>query len=127
MLVAHLLLLAVPHVPQPCPHPPLTDLERFPGREVVSQQLLFCRKHLAWLEVQAQLYPHRERELAVWAIEVREALGAWEVLEQAQACYGGDPAWKRERLAQLRDLIGYPAYYAGRLPTVPLWRFRRLP
>jgi hypothetical protein len=58
--------------------------------------------------------------------ETRELFEVWNTLDDAQQGYY-DEAFRRRKLARLRELLGPADYYAGRLPPpVPVWRFEEI-
>lgn len=108
-------------VPEP---PPLADADRFPDHRAA---LARADERLAWVKAQRALdlvYPEyweARRE------EARAARQPWYELALAQTEYervspGGaygrwhPEAWRRRRLADLRDLIGTDAYERGEIP-----------
>ncbi len=121
------------------PHPelpPLSDLDRFPVKWVVEEQLEFSRQHRAWLRVQQGAHPYWSADWQPWLDEAQELWDVWSLLDSAwmewtdDGWEGGEPfdvdAYRRGLLAQLRDRLGYRDYYEGRMPPpVPIWRFRR--
>jgi hypothetical protein len=111
--------LAIPELP------PLADAERFPPHAVVSDALAFNRAYGDYLECCFQLQGHHEAWLTQALAETHALACVWEALADVQQPYGCE-SWRRQRLADLRDLLGPLAYAAGILPPpVPLWRFQK--
>lgn len=129
--------------------PPLSDLDQFPNREVISATTYAQNQYLYWLE-ERQASWHWWMDWSDWRLRSKNADVAtgWR-REQSQACYAASLAelnrsrecwWElyvarnreytcRERraaLARLRKLLGDAAYYSGTLPPPLPWQHFRV-
>lgn len=101
-------------------NPKLPDLERFPDRDCCERQVAFLEllawnvdNNLAW----AEWIGDREEaaRLEKWKEDVRGVLHAWHLLKWIRMPYSGSDE-DRERLKQLRKLLGERAYWEGQMP-----------
>lgn len=111
-------------VPDP---PPLTDLRWFPPADMAERNWLMGLGHRDWIDRQAE-FALCERDY--WDDCRRDARWcnrAWDLLDNAHRCHMNDIEWRRGELAKLRDMIGWEAYYQGRMPPpLPVWRMPRI-
>jgi hypothetical protein len=106
--------------------PPLADAERFPLHAVACECLAFNRAYRGHLCLCLQLQTHQEGWLTRALAETDALAGVWEALVDTQDPCGSE-SWRRQRLGDLRDLLGPQAYAAGVLPPpVPLWLFQKI-
>jgi hypothetical protein len=130
---AVLLVLSVP--PFQGSDPPLSDLHRFPPHERPEAAVRFNRAHACWLSLRGSIEtdPVRLRAYGDWYADNERCCVAWLALELAtsERDDAGKPVsvdWRRSRLRELREAIGWEAYYEGRMPPpVPVWRLLVLP
>lgn len=111
MILAPLILLLPP-----------ADLSRFPPREDVVAARLFNRGYLA------HLHARRSLDVAHWwdyedvIAETNALYAAWDCLDDAQLSCNPVAQWGH--LQRLRDLLGEPAFFLGRMPPpAPFHRF----
>lgn len=110
-------------IPAPLEDPPISDLRRFPPLEVAALNRDIADAHIDWLQEQIAYYPSRFEYLD-WLQEAKRLRSIWRALKIAQNS-GFTDGWRRECLAELRDMLG-PDYYRGVMPCpVPVHRFRR--
>ena len=106
--------------------PPLADLERFPPRQVVQDNLWFNLDYEQHLQARLSYESHNREELLEALAENDALYWTWALLRDAkQPCHS--EAERRALLRALRAQLGNEEYYAGRMPPfVPLHRFRPL-
>lgn len=105
----------------------LDDLRMFPPREQVRAQWRLAQWHRDWVREQAILsggeYTEYRRQWDAAVAEAERLYAIWDTLDDA--CAWPEHECGRDKLADLRDLIGHAAYYQGAMPPpVPLWRGR---
>lgn len=119
------------------PDPPIEDAARFPPASVVEPLLELSIAHLEYRRHLPRDSYHDLRNW-YWLCEAHRCREAWGILEEIQATEIGS-RWegsgeltrprnservRRQKLGELRDLIGRKDYHAGRMPPpVPLWRY----
>jgi hypothetical protein len=102
--------------------PPVGEVERFPTREVVNEMLTFNRNYREGLNCRLSIDAFHSEELKTIMEETDQLHRVYEAVRDARCDYYY-VTYRRQALAQLRDLVGAEAFYAGRLPpNVPLWR-----
>lgn len=103
--------------------PPASDSLRF--RVCSGDALHFSLEFSARCREQAALEPWRAAEWEAIATEADQLRRVWQIAAETQC---GWVLARRRALARLRDALGEEDYYAGRMPpTVPVWRFQRIP
>ena len=111
--------------------PPVEDKDRFPSSEIASEAIELNAKYRTWLEANRPLDDHT----GMWLKAMTEADALWEIWQSVANLHsvtdesGNEYLLEelRNRLEELRDVMGEEAYYAGRLPPpVPIWRFQRV-
>jgi hypothetical protein len=101
--------------------PLLEESRRFPDRQTVNGFLAFNRAYRLDLLTRLEVDPVHAGHLRDALQETDELHHVWNVLREAQSDYYVTA--RRQTLLMLRDLLGYEAFYAGRLPPyVPVWR-----
>ncbi len=106
--------------------PPLYDCMRLPDRALVNELLAFNRAYRQHLDSRQSL------ELTYWW-DLHESLQetdrlyeVWDTIRDARCEYYYVYV-RRMALKRLREKLGAPAYYSGKLPPhVPVWRFARI-
>ena len=103
------------------------ELARFPSFNMAMDMMSFSSAHQMWLETRAysEITPN---ELFNWQNENNSCHDVWHSL--AFCHVGGLSSLNRrwERLKELKEKLGYRAYYEGRMPPpAPIWRFREGP
>ena len=108
------------------PAPPISDVERFPEREIACRMMEANRVYHKHIEARQQ-----------WDIENwwywQEVLNetdymyqCWDYLHAARGGEGGDETYWRHSLMRLKELLGND-YYLGKMPpSVPIWRFNHI-
>ncbi len=103
--------------------PPLSDLQRFPPREVARANRQFAVTAREYLRARWAVETWRQPDLLLQLDEFQAHLAAWNALEDAWLEHY-DETTRRAKLAFLRHLIGDERYAAGAMPPpVPWWRF----
>jgi hypothetical protein len=102
--------------------PPLADAYRFPSRDLVNDMLAFNRTYRDSINNRLDLD-------MIHADELRNILGETDFLYRVYdavrdaRCEYFFITYRRQALAQLRELVGVQTYYTAQLPPhVPLWR-----
>lgn len=102
--------------------PLVADAYRFPGRDLVNDMLSFNRSYREGIN-------NRLDFDVVHGDQLRAILGETDLLYKVydavrdSRCEYYYVCYRRQALAQVRDLVGEQAYYTGQLPPhVPLWR-----
>lgn len=106
--------------------PPLAHCEWLPPSDVATEFCRFNEQYQCHLQTQQLICPHHADDTAVALREARQLYRVWDSVRRASS---PNQAWayRRRTLAQLRDMLGEPAYYRGELPpSVPVWRFRMI-
>ncbi len=122
--------------------PPLSDIERFPGKKICQGQLAFLSQRRAWLEEKGRVlrrqYPWHEDRLESWFTDAFEDLNArqmaWYLLCCAHTKSDGhyhmhdeddgyrvlqpDNIKARQDLKRLREIIGERDYNGGIMPAL---------
>ncbi len=96
--------------------PPIEDLERFPARQVVREQLRLYNCHLEALQIRRQVWCEFRSEIDQWIEQTRDAVAIWDVLDSAQLSTPLDV--RRGWLEVLRHRMRPWNYDAGRLPPL---------
>jgi hypothetical protein len=106
--------------------PPLSDLERFPARQVAQDNLWFNLDYERHLQVRLSYETHHREELLEALAENDALYWTWALLRDAHDSSRPE-AQRRALLRALHDRLGDEAYYTGRMPPfVPLHHFRPL-
>ncbi len=106
--------------------PPLADLSRFPGQQITQANVTFATDCIHAMEGQIGLDASETFWWSEALIDARRCRDPWSILLWAHS-YRPYPRSCRVQLAELRDALGAPAYFVGRMPPhVPLARFRRI-
>ncbi len=115
--------------------PPAGDADRFPSNEACWKAYRLRAVHRAWVQ-ERYFASGYKNEYACWISEIEKLGNCWELVWR---CHGslrenGDDqdhcteSWKRDRLKELRDMLGEDAYYNGWMPPmIPIWRFTEKP
>jgi hypothetical protein len=102
--------------------PPASDGDRFPDSELVNDMLTFNRNYRDSVNDRLHIDMVHIDELNTILVETDQLHQVYDTLCQARTAYHL-VSYRRQALAQLRDLVGVEAYYTGQLPPhVPLWR-----
>jgi hypothetical protein len=103
--------------------PWLQELQRFPDRKLVDQQIGFNRAYHKELTEQIELDRVRKDELREALEETDQLFRIWDALRDAQTDHYMI-TYRRQALAQLRELMGLEAFVGGQMPpALPIWRF----
>ena len=120
-----LLLSLLAIYPLPEPLPPLTDLRPFVRGDCAGDSFLWAAYHREWCQRRRDESGAGTDRRFAWHRRVEEALcteHVWFILFQAHNPKSSDEG-RRERLDELRSLIGPHDYYRGIMPTpYPVWR-----
>jgi hypothetical protein len=102
--------------------PLVADVERFPGRDLVNDMLAFNQSFRTSITNRLDLDMVHADDLRTIISETDLLYRVYDALRDARSeCYF--VTYRRQALAQLRDLVGVEAFYTGQLPPhVPLWR-----
>ena len=102
--------------------PPLSEAERFPGRELVSDLMAFNRAYHENLTKRLEMDRVHAEELRSALLETDQLHRVWNTVHEVNCPYYYT-TYRRQALRQLRDLMGDEAFYTGTLPPhLPLWR-----
>jgi hypothetical protein len=102
--------------------PPVAEVERFPGRDLVNDLLAFNRNYRDSVNARLGLDMVHIDELRTILEETDHLNRVYEAVRDARCDYYY-VTYRRQALAQLRDLVGLEAFYNGQLPPhVPLSR-----
>ena len=102
--------------------PPAAEVERFPGRDLVNDMLAFNRAYRDSVNNRLDLDMIHGDELRLILVESDQLFRIYDAIRDARTDYFY-VTYRRQALAQLRDLVGTEAFYTGQLPPhVPLWR-----
>jgi hypothetical protein len=110
----------------PSDMPPLADAYRFGTVDQTKYACQINREYRSHLERQMAVNLHLEQQYSRMLQELDLRHNVWENLYWAlwQWC---SPGYRRERLANIRDIIGDDAYYAGQMPEpIPLHWLQRI-
>lgn len=108
--------------------PSVHDSERFPERSTVNDYLAFNRAYRDHLDKSrpAAAFDHRTQLYTDAIRETDQLYQIWDTVRDAR-CEFYYVTVRRQALKNLRERIGYDAYYRGSLPPwVPTWRFQEL-
>lgn len=99
---------------------------RFPGPETARACMNMADGYVVMIEEKwLRTYPERRRELGDALCEARERYWAWYAALQVAECW--NVAQKREKLRDLRRLLGERDYYLGVMPEpIPYHRCVRM-
>lgn len=104
--------------------PSARDAYRFPDRHTINEFLCFNRAYRNYLERQQARGPYDYWRVRAVIQETDRLYQIWDYARDA-ACDYYHISVRRRGLKDLRDLIGYDAYYKGQMPPyVPLEYFR---
>jgi hypothetical protein len=102
--------------------PRVAEVNRFPGRDLVGDMLAFNRSYRDSVSSRLDIDMLHADELRTILGETDLLYRIYDALRDAR-CEYFYVQYRRQALAQLRDLIGMEAFYSGQLPPhVPLWR-----
>jgi hypothetical protein len=102
--------------------PRVAEVNRFPSRDLVGDMLAFNRSYRDSVNSRLDIDMLRADELRTILGETDLLYRIYDALRDAR-CEYFFVHYRRQALAQLRDLIGMEAFYSGQLPPhVPLWR-----
>lgn len=103
--------------------PPLEECRRFPDRKLINDLLAFNRAYRSDLLARLAIDPLHGEELGVALAETEQLYLIWNALRDAQCEYYYITV-RRQSLQQLRDLVGFRAFYSGDMPPhLPYWHF----
>lgn len=103
--------------------PPLSECQRFPGREVVNEMLAFNRSYRQDLDGRISLDVVHGEELRAALMETDQLYRVWDLVRDARCEYYYVTV-RRQALLNLRETVGSVSFYTGELPPhVPVWRF----
>ena len=103
------------------------ELARFPSFNMAMDMKAFSREHGLWLQSRA-CFEIDPNELSDWQRENKACYDVW--FDLAWCHVGGLSSLNRRwgRLMELKEKLGFRAYYEGRMPPpAPIWRFREGP
>jgi len=102
--------------------PLVAEADRFPARDLVNDMLAFNRNYRDSVSSRLALDTIHVEELGTIVTETDQLHRVYEAVRDARCDYYY-VTYRRQALAQLRDLVGVEAFYTGQLPPhVPLWR-----
>jgi hypothetical protein len=102
--------------------PPLADAYRLPCRDLVNDMLAFNRAYRENINNRLDLDTVHADELRTILTETDLLYRVYDSVRDAR-CEYFFITYRRQALAQLRELVGVHAFYSGQLPpNVPLWR-----
>jgi hypothetical protein len=102
--------------------PQVADAYRFPCRELVNDMLAFNRTYREGISNRLDLDTVHADELRTILDETDALYKVYNAVRDAR-CEYFFVTYRRQALAQVRELVGAQAYYSGQLPPyVPLWR-----
>jgi hypothetical protein len=102
--------------------PPVADAYRLPCRELVNEMLAFNRTYRESINNRLDLDVVHADELRTILGETDFLYRVYDAVRDAR-CEYFFVTYRRQALAQLRELVGVHSYYSGQLPPhVPLWR-----
>lgn len=119
-----LLLSLIDCDPRPLP----SEALRFPDANTCAEARNFNHTYRSWLKSECLMRRWNndlwdDLRYAEWAYE------AWDLLDTIQRLSNNSTSWdgNRDRLGELKCLIGEAAFREGRMPAVaPWWRFREV-
>lgn len=107
--------------------PLLYDALRFPDRNTVNEFLAFNRTYRQHVDVRQPVELAHWWELRAALQETDQLYQVWDLVRDARCDYYYVTV-RRQALKKLREMIGEEAYYSAKLPpSVPVWRFRKVP
>jgi hypothetical protein len=102
--------------------PRVAEVQRFPERELVNDMLTFNRTYHDSVHTRLNIDVLHGEELRATLAETDQLQRVYEAVRDARSDYYY-VTYRRQALAQLRDLVGVENFYNGQLPPhVPLWR-----
>ena len=105
--------------------PPPEDIQRFPTAEMVGRMLDDFRTYQQHAEHCWMLNESFRAEWGEVLREIRMLRRPWDELESFHAFSNLTRHDQMIRLGQLRDLLGFKAYYTAQMPGLPVWRMQR--
>ena len=109
-----------------CGNPQVEELCRFPPRAVAERCVDCAWAHVWWVETRMTLDTTDGDIWHEWLVEARHCQECWSALRRVYLWQEAAPDQVRSALADLREVLGYVDFYAGRMPPpVPVWRFWR--
>jgi hypothetical protein len=97
----------------------LSDREMLPGIDRTYKTVHEAREHLRFCREQRAMRLSPQLPWDRWVREAERTAAAWEWLMEATSYSWFGDEYKLQCLSELRDLIGWNAYYAGVLPEPP--------
>ena len=102
--------------------PHLNDLERFPDTDLVKDMLRFNHSFHEHVSIRLGFDTIHDDDLRATLLETDDIRRIYAAVLDAR-CDHYQVAYRRKVLSQLRELVGFQDFYAGRLPPhVPIWR-----
>jgi hypothetical protein len=102
--------------------PPISEAQRFPGRELVSDMMAFNRAYHENLTKRLEMDAVHAEELRSTLLETDQLHRVWNTVHEINCPYYYI-TYRRQALRQLRELVGDESFYSGSLPPhVPIWR-----
>jgi len=102
--------------------PRASEVERFPGRDLVSDMMKFNRDYKKSVEERLDLDMIHGDELRTILMETDNLHKIYAAIADARCDYYY-VTYRRQQLAEIRDRVGLESFYTGQLPPhVPLWR-----
>jgi hypothetical protein len=106
--------------------PLLSDSIRFPERNAVNDLLSFNRAYRQEMVARQPFDVVHGDAMREAVLETDQLYRVYDAVRDAR-CEYYYVHFRRQALAQLRDMIGVEAFYSGKLPPpVPTWRFRSI-
>ena len=106
--------------------PKAADVNYFPNRDLLNDMIAFNEQFRKSVSNRLDLDMVHADELRDVLVETDYLHQVYDAAREAR-CEYFYVTHRRQALAQLRDLVGLEAYYAGKLPPhVPLWRFAEI-
>ena len=113
--------------PEP-PTPHLVEIYLFPhSQEYLDQELKRAREFTAWLALCEEVFPLQENYKEM-RLEIESRMDCYGQLMITKGYYlNNNPYLVIVYLKHIRKMIGYEAYYSGRLPPIiPIEFYRRV-
>lgn len=93
----------------------LSDLGRFPPRQVCADRVCFLQAHIDWTVAVGSLYPSEVGAWYEYYCEVGRVRKTWLACDEAGRQEWSDST-RLQSLRELRELLGLEDYYSGRMP-----------
>jgi hypothetical protein len=102
--------------------PKAAEVRYFPERELVNDMLTFNRIFHDNIQSRLNIDAFHKEELQATLAETDHLQHVYEAVRDARCDYYY-VTYRRQALAQLRNLVGFENFYNGQLPPhVPMWR-----